>query len=48
MRTWIFQANPDRYDVLDDLARGRPITTWSVTRHVKDLSPGDQIGRAHV
>lgn len=41
-RTWIFQANRSRYDIMDVLESGEPINEWSITRHVDDLHEGDR------
>lgn len=39
---WLFQANPERYDVFADLASGDPIEGWSIVRHRDDIQPGDR------
>jgi hypothetical protein len=44
MKNWIFQANPERYDVLADLRAG-PITGgWSIARHQDELAAGEPAG----
>lgn len=42
MTTWIFQANPDRYDIMAALQDGQTVTEWSISQHVDDLAPGDR------
>lgn len=43
MTTYIFQANPDRYDIDGALASGRERITWLVTRYKNDIRLGDQV-----
>jgi 5-methylcytosine-specific restriction protein A len=42
MRTWIFQANPRRYDIMAVLKSGDPIEAWSITQHVDEVAQGDR------
>lgn len=42
MQTWIFQANPRRYEIMSVLKNGDPIETWSITQHVDEIDPGDR------
>lgn len=42
MKTWLFQANPDRYDIMAVLKAGELINEWSITHHLHDVSPGDR------
>lgn len=42
MRTWLFQGNPDLWPVLDVLAAGQPIDSWSAVRHLAAITPGDR------
>ncbi|HYF78496.1 MAG TPA: EVE domain-containing protein [Symbiobacteriaceae bacterium] len=41
-RTWIFQANPDKYDVVAAVKSLRELH-WLVNRHVKEIKPGDTV-----
>jgi hypothetical protein len=42
-RTWIFQANPDRFDI-DAFLATRPVTTtFLVTRYREEVAVGDQV-----
>ncbi len=42
-QAWIFQANPDRFDI-DGYLTTRPVElTWLVTRYADLISPGDQV-----
>jgi predicted RNA-binding protein with PUA-like domain len=41
MRRWLFQGNPDLWPVLDVLARGEPIRSWTALRYRDLLAPGD-------
>lgn len=38
---WIFQGNPQRFDVGGLLEEGKPIESWSITRHLDDVQTGD-------
>lgn len=41
--TWIFQANPTRFDI-DAFLATRPIETeWLVSRYFNEISPGDRV-----
>ena len=42
-RWWIFQANPNFYDLDKALAHGIRNTEWKVTRHQKDVRVGDRV-----
>jgi 5-methylcytosine-specific restriction enzyme A len=39
--TWIFQANPERYDLIGSLKTKWKEGTWTVTRYAHDILPGD-------
>ena len=40
--TWIFQANPDHFNLRDALAELTEVT-WSVRKYAKRITPGDQV-----
>jgi EVE domain len=40
--TWIFQANPERYNIFSPLANNKPITRWAIERHKDDVERGDR------
>ena len=43
MRTWIFQANPDEYDI-DGYFASRPAeVVWLVTRYADEIAAGDRV-----
>lgn len=42
MANWIFQGNPNRFEVMALLEAQEPIDAWSITRHIGDLKPGDR------
>lgn len=42
MANWLFEANPERYDVFADLRTGTPIKAWSIGRHRADVVAGDR------
>lgn len=46
-KVWIFQANPERYDLLDFLARPSTqpgiVDEWTLRQHAKDVSDGDTV-----
>lgn len=42
MANWLFQANPERYDALRDLEEVGDIDSFSVGRHVSELTDGDR------
>src|SRR4051794_8743640 len=41
--TWIFQGNPDRFDLGGYLAAGLPRITWTVKRYADRLVVGDKV-----
>ena len=43
MRTWIFQGNPDRYDIDGYLAARPAELLWLITRYDSDISVGDRV-----
>lgn len=43
MRTWIFQGNPDEYDVDAYLASRPAQLVWLVTRYASDIAVGDRV-----
>jgi len=43
MQTWIFQANPDRFDVDAYLANSSGEIVWAVNQHASDISVGDSV-----
>ena len=43
MKTWIFQANPARFDIDAFLKAGFIETTWLVTRYAGQIKAGDQV-----
>ena len=42
-QTWIFQGNPDEYDMDGYLASRPSQVVWLVTRYAKDILPGDRV-----
>ncbi len=42
MRSWIFQARPDRYDLRKKIVPGKK-AQWYVTRYRSEISPGDEV-----
>ena len=40
---WIFQCNPNRFDVDDYLSRDTQLIYWRTNRYVKDISVGDTV-----
>ena len=40
---WIFQSNPQRYDLLSDLESGSPDPSWSANQHRDEMKKGDKI-----
>lgn len=42
-RAWIFQGNPDAFDVDGYLAAGLPRITWTVRQHAQEIEPGDTV-----
>ena len=42
-KTWIFQSNPDKYDLLADLKTGKPDPSWSANQHRDEMFVGDRI-----
>jgi hypothetical protein len=43
MRTWIFQSNPDRFNIDSYLAARPAEFLWLVTRYDSDVSIGDRV-----
>ena len=43
MRTWIFQGNPDVFDIEGYLANSSGLITWTVSRYSEQISPGDTV-----
>jgi hypothetical protein len=43
MRTWVFQANPDAFDVDGYLAMRPAEFPWLVTRYADDIAVGDRV-----
>ncbi|MCP9787129.1 EVE domain-containing protein [Cyanobium sp. N5-Cardenillas] len=43
MRTWIFQANPNEFDIDGYLAAGPKEITWLVRRYSGEIQPGDVV-----
>jgi predicted RNA-binding protein with PUA-like domain len=43
MAYWIFKYNPEKYRLDDRLADPNPEITWTVSRHRREISPGDTI-----
>lgn len=43
MTTFIFQGNPDRFDIDGYLARQRERINWLMTSSYKEIRPGDQV-----
>jgi hypothetical protein len=43
MQTWIFQGNPDHYDVDGHLATWPIELVWRVTRYASEIKPGDRV-----
>jgi hypothetical protein len=43
MRTWIFQGNPDDYDIDGYLASRPSQVVWLVTRYASEIVPGDRV-----
>jgi hypothetical protein len=41
-RTWIFQANPNRYHIHQSLQAQRE-ELWNLNQHVNDVHPGDRV-----
>ena len=41
-KSWIFQSNPDRYDIIDTI-RTLSETTWIVSRYRDDIEVGDRV-----
>lgn len=42
-RSWLFQGNPDRFDINGFLATRPALTTWIVSRYKREIEPGDQV-----
>jgi hypothetical protein len=43
MQTWIFQGNPDDYDIDGYLASRPSQVVWLVTRYASEIAPGDRV-----
>ena len=43
MARWILQCNLQRYRLRDAMRDGFDIRSWSITRHLHDIAPGDEI-----
>jgi hypothetical protein len=43
MRTWIFQGNPEVFDIAGYLAVSSGLITWTVARYAHQISPGDTV-----
>jgi hypothetical protein len=43
MQTWIFQGNPDDYDIDGYLASRPSLVVWLVTRYASEIAPGDRV-----
>ncbi len=42
MATWVFQGNPERFDIDDYVARYPELIYWRTPRHAKEISVGDR------
>lgn len=42
LRAWIFQANPDKYAILQTLSTER-VERWNLRQHAKDVRAGDRV-----
>jgi hypothetical protein len=43
MQTWIFQGNPDEYDIDGYLASRPGRLSWLVTRYASEIAAGDRV-----
>jgi hypothetical protein len=43
MQTWIFQGNPDDYDIDGYLASRPPRLVWLASRYASDIAVGDRV-----
>jgi len=43
MKTWIFQGNPDVFDIDSYLAATAGLITWRVARYAEQIEPGDTV-----
>jgi hypothetical protein len=43
MRTWVFQGNPDVFDIDGYLAAAVGLITWRVARYADQIEPGDTV-----
>jgi len=43
MRTWLFQANPDEFDLDGYLVSVHGAITWYIGQHATEIRPGDQV-----
>ena len=42
MAAWVFQGNPDKFDIDDYVARYPELIYWRTPRHAKEIAPGDK------
>ena len=42
MATWVFQGNPDKFDIDDYVARYPELIYWRTPRHAREISVGDR------
>src|SRR4051812_24312473 len=40
-RTWLFQANPDKYDIFETLQLGEEL--WNLRQHAREVRVGDRV-----
>ena len=43
MKTWIFQGNPEVFDIDSYLAASAGLITWRVARYAEHIEPGDTV-----
>ena len=43
MKTWIFQGNPEVFDIDSYLAATAGLITWRVARYAEQIEPGDTV-----
>lgn len=41
-RTWIFQANPNKYHIFESL-RNETEELWNLNQHAREVAPGDRV-----
>src|SRR5712692_2191438 len=39
---WILQCNPERYRLRDALRDGFDVRSWTVSRYLREIGPGDE------